>query len=186
VLAVQHGAKFPSAMLNAANRLEVPVADIVVERRSGIPASSATLLRAGQDVAASGAAAGPYGRTLAAQRFDDGERWPEARRTRLMVGRLQVTAATRRPRAKPVAAVPLTPADSRLGRDLRLARRARRASRFFYGNNACAFVQFTALVDLSGIEPARGAVAVRGCENRIDILAEGPEIVIRPAWPRQR
>jgi hypothetical protein len=41
-------------------------------------------------------------------------------------------------------------------------------------------------VDLAGIEPACGAVAVRGQKNRVEILAEGPEIVVSPAGRRRR
>jgi hypothetical protein len=64
---------------------------------------------------------------------------------------------------------------------LERSRHERRASRFSYCNNTFAFLQVRASVDLAGIEPARAAVAGLGLDDRIEILAEGPEIVLRPS-----
>ena len=64
------------------------------------------------------------------------------------------------------------------------------AARFLFGNETCPFPHVTALVDLAvdlaGIEPSRGAVDGRGHKSPIEILAEGPEIVVQAARSRRK
>jgi hypothetical protein len=68
---------------------------------------------------------------------------------------------------------PAYPNGFMLGLDLPGPRGDGPASRFLYGNNACAFLQVTALVD-----------PTLQHKNQAEVLVDGAEIIVRPVSTR--